>query len=229
MKNKTTTKIVAMVAMSAVMMAVAMSCGDDNSKKSDEQKQEEQQKKSFPFGTAKFASAKTWTVGTQTWSDAVECTGCKKEKYRTDTVIERNGVHTLVYLADCRKSEKPENSGDAFTWQMGKDYDKVLCPGDWRMPTDDDLKNLYNALGGSIETQKATLERYVNEWGLEYNYLDYLGDTKRGAYWSNSEDEDNTTHRACSLLVYSDGSIFPYGGGTPKSYVMAVRCVKDVK
>jgi uncharacterized protein (TIGR02145 family) len=222
---KTTNKIVAMVAMSAVMMAVAMSCGDDNSKKSDEQKQAEEQKKSFPFGTASFASTTTWKVGAQEWSDAVKCTGCEKEEY-----FGGKNIGDPNYKADCR-SIPNGYKGNFFSWQAVKDYDKVLCPDGWRVPSKQDFINLDKALGGngSNRYNDATVAaKYRSDWGGELGrYCLVDGDlswVSSGCYWSLEQYNENASYN----LRFNNEDI------SPQSFYdryqgMVVRCVKDVK
>jgi uncharacterized protein (TIGR02145 family) len=175
-------------------------------------------------GTASFASAQTWTVGSQTWSDAVQCTGCGETF---------DGGNSDGYKADCR-SVSPYK-GHLFSWQAVKDYAKVLCPdgNGWRVPTKDDFINLDKALGGTGERRyndETTSNKYLNDWGGEYGGYCESNGARRGQganafYWSLTGVE-GSAYNIYALAFSSAGTNEPVYAGGMKSEGNAVRCVK---
>jgi len=81
------------------------------------------------IGDVKFATTKTWKVGSQTWSDAVEVVA------NTKTTFD-GGTHP-TYKADWRNN--PGQKGSLFSWTMVDDKKATLCPDGWRIPTKDDF------------------------------------------------------------------------------------------
>ena len=176
------------------------------------------------FGKISFATDSVWTVGSQTWSDAVSATKCQKETFEG-----YEGWDSVnVYLADCRSN--PNYKGDFFSWEAVSQYKDVLCPDDWRVPTKEDFTNLYKALSGDgdyCEDCKTLCDKYINSWGGTYSgYCHSDGMLGiQGAevyYWSLSEsssDYDNCLH------FYMYGLVFPQHYGH-KSNGFSLRCVR---
>ena len=98
----------------------------------------------FDIGVQSFASEQTWFVGEgvnrQEWSDAVLMSGCDKTDYY-------GGGHRNIN-ADCRNSVGNDNfSGHYFSGCFVARFANVLCPGDWRVPAENDFRQLYFNLG----------------------------------------------------------------------------------
>ena len=168
------------------------------------------------FGTTSFATTQTWKVGAQTWSDAVEATGCNKTTF--------NGNNP-----DCRSN--PGYKGDLFSWYAVDSYKNQLCPDGWRVPTRQDFIDLDIALGGKGYTQYTPSHRdkYLNNWGGvygglcdSYGTLGYQGSD--ASYWVQSEEYSSSS--AYILLFDSIGYISPDGSSITKNYGLSLRCVK---
>ncbi len=135
------------------------------------------------LGIAGFASKTTWTVGSQTWSDAVQTTICSEKK----------NFKSSNYEADCRSN--PGQKGDLFSWEMVNQYGTYLCPDPWRVPTKEDFIKLDIALGGTGENKQGEstlLNKYLNSWGGTHGGYCRSGGTlynqgTHACYWSQSE------------------------------------------
>jgi hypothetical protein len=87
------------------------------------------------------ASAETWTVGDQTWSDAIHMPKCKEGTFK-------------------RKSSKPQCCSYTiegkkyyyYNWPYVKANAAKLCPSPWRVPTTDDFRKLTAAFLGCVNT-----------------------------------------------------------------------------
>ena len=167
------------------------------------------------FGTASFVTAQLWTAGAQTWSDAVQATGCNKTNF--------NGSNP-----DCRSN--PDYKGDLFSWRAVDSYKSQLCPDGWRVPTQQDFINLDIALGGTGNNQQDNSthrDKYLNAWGGIFGGYCYSDGTLNyqglsATYWSQSEyNSDNAYY----LFFNSDSHVFPqfFSG---KSNGLSLRCVK---
>ena len=170
------------------------------------------------FGTVSFATTQTWTVGSQTWSDAVQ-TSYSNSK----TIFKSN-------TADCRSN--PDYKGDLFSWHAVDSFKNELCPKGWRVPTMQDFIDLDIALGGTGNynpSADTTLRnKYLNTWGGVYGgYCDSFGSLGyQGSgvdYWSQSEE---SLYYAYTLYFDSDGFIHPQGI-SGKSSGRSLRCVRD--
>jgi hypothetical protein len=99
-------------------------------------------------GAVSFVSDSVWTIGSQTWSDAVTTTSCREKTTYDGTKTAYN--HNAKYNghnADCRSN--PEQKGDLFSWCAVIRFATFLCPSPWRVPTADDFRELDIALGGT--------------------------------------------------------------------------------
>jgi len=124
----------------------------------------------FPFGKVTFATATTWKVGKQIWSDAVQTSFCSN---KTDY----DGGTYDNPKADCRSN--PNYQGDLFSWPAVNAYSKQLCPAPWRVPTHEDFMELQQALNG----------KETGSWGAAMGGgADCDGSLrgKWGFYWSAS-------------------------------------------
>ncbi len=178
----------------------------------------------YTLGTIGFASTKTWTVGTQTWSDAVTATYCQKTTY--------NAANSSPYNSDCRTN--PSYSGDLFSWCMVAAYTAQLCPSPWRVPTSSDFVTLDIALGGSGNSRSddvATIAKYLNAsiWGGSW----FGGCLYNGALdgqgtwldmWSSTSYNSSLSYRLGMTTSYYQ--IIP-AGATTRDYGLPLRCVKN--
>jgi uncharacterized protein (TIGR02145 family) len=171
-------------------------------------------------GTPQYAaSTKTWTVGTQTWSDVVNIPSCNKTSYSASNTT-----------ADCR-NDSGYGSGYLYSWVYVTNNASALCPDEWRVPTYDDFCTLDKTLrsssscGNSLYSVYGTT--YANEWGasgtamcvdngsIYYNTSDFY-------YWSSSDFGGGSGYALEVFYGYIRLAFGPY-----KYHGLAVRCVKD--
>lgn len=163
------------------------------------------------FGVVAFRTENVWTVGGQTWSDAVMASRCKKQEY--DGGLYNDGIAKV----DCRQNTG--TYGDLFSWQAVVEHQDVLCPDDWSVPTYDDFVALNEALSSSSKS-------YLTDWGGEYGgsvqedgSLQFQG--RSGHYWSQTPY--GGTFQARFLLIMGEsGNLNPTG----KHYGFVLRCLK---
>ncbi len=187
--------------------------------------------------SASFATENVWTVGSQTWSDAVTATEC----HSRTTYSGNSG--SLVNV-DCRKATNGFN-GDYFSWCAVKKYADILCPEDWRVPTVEDFENLHKALGGTGTTQSinpsdlgycpssgsgsvcqnstsATNGTTGSKWGGSRFTADAMSSTtENSSYWSSSNRDALFAYN----LLFLTGSV-SVRDNYSKYYGRALRCVK---
>jgi len=175
----------------------------------------------FDFGTVSFATATTWTVGSQTWSDAVTATNCQK------TVFD-GGVYEDHYNVDCRSN--PGQKGDLFSWCAVARFKETLCSGGWRVPTRQDFIDLDIALGGDGGIRypdMTTLAKYMGSfWGGSYGGYCYSDGTLNyqgwyANYWSQSENSATNGFN----LNFNSSNVNPQNYNN-KNNGFALRCVR---
>jgi uncharacterized protein (TIGR02145 family) len=172
------------------------------------------------LGTISFVSDKTWTVGSQTWSDAVQAANCDKTTF--------NGGSADNFRADCRSNP---TFGVFFSWCAVTRFAAQLCPAPWRVPTLQDFVNLDKALGGmesNNQNDTTIRDRYLNDWGGVYGgvCVSSINVWSRGhwaLYWSQSEYNTDYGHY---LYFDNQDNVFPLGRGI-KSLGLLLRCVRD--
>ena len=172
------------------------------------------------LGTITFATTQTWTVGSQTWSDAVQVSAADKTTF--------DGGESGNFKADWRSN--PGQKGSLFSWAAVNQYKAALCPAPWRVPTKEDFINLDKALGGTgnnDQTDATLRDKYLNDWGGAYGgwctLVGTLHDQGSFAfYWSQSECGAGAAY---NLYFGADNRIWPQDDGT-KSNGNPVRCVK---
>jgi hypothetical protein len=99
------------------------------------------------------ASAKTWTYGGLTWSDAIRMpSGCNKSSIAISNTI-----------PDCRSYTSNGNTWYYYNWTYVTQNATVLCPYPWRVPTESDLITL---------NSNTNLVVLTNTWG----YGGYVSD-----------------------------------------------------
>jgi uncharacterized protein (TIGR02145 family) len=162
------------------------------------------------------ASTRTWTVGTQTWSDVINIPECNKTSFSASATT-----------ADCRSNG---SYGYLYSWVYVANNASTLCPSPWRVPTSDDFctldKSLNNRTSCSNNRSGVYGSVYNTTWGGQYGggcggtgVLGYVG--SMGHYWTSSADG---TARAMALrygvtLVTAQWSEVKENG-------FYVRCVK---
>jgi uncharacterized protein (TIGR02145 family) len=212
----------------------------------------------FNLGKVSFATEQTWTIGSQTWSDAVQAENCSNKT--TFKGFSLNG-EVRTYNIDCRSN--PNHKGDLFSWRAVNELKNELCPYPWRVPTPQDFINLDIALGGNGSWQDDSdhRDKYFNVWGAVYggsaNPDGTLADFGLSAnYWSQSEYSEECQCRCnpggnkintqgdevtywqfpgyfaadygCCLLIESLGTVTPQSRSF-KYFGQTLRCVRDKK
>lgn len=141
-----------------------------------------------------------------------------------------------------------EMYGNFYTWEEAN----TVCPEGWRLPTDEDWKNLERALGmsaGEADAEgwrghrEATLLRQGEEgtgialqlsgevangetYGAQKPYWCFVGEY--GYYWSASEAEDTGLHVTTVWFrkIYANYTTV-YRGTATLERLMRVRCCRD--
>jgi uncharacterized protein (TIGR02145 family) len=167
------------------------------------------------------ASTKTWMVGSQIWSDAINVPECDHATYTNS--------NTVPY---CRSYEY---SGRKWFYYNGAYVDAnkdILCPSPWHVPTKDDFVSLDLALGGTGVSRSGldplwVTSKYLDYWGA-YAFFGYA----RGAtvnelgvtllYWSSTP---YTSSNVSYNLDVRTRSVTPTKIDD-WSYGFSVRCVR---
>jgi len=144
------------------------------------------------LGTVSFVSDRTWTIGNQTWSDAVTTTACQKQTFNGGNRAYVNNQWSYNFYSDCRSN--PGFSGNLFSWCAVVRFQDQLCPHPWRVPTVQDFVVLDIALGGTGSLQAVTprfvIDNYINRWGGVFSGVasesELYDSGTWGHYWSQS-------------------------------------------
>jgi uncharacterized protein (TIGR02145 family) len=165
------------------------------------------------------ASTQTWTIGTQTWSDAIHIPACDKEDFENSETDPR-----------CRSYTHEGTTYYYYNWPYTDLNAADLCPSPWRVPTTDDFVALDIALGGTGEERydedpSWVNANYINKWGGSYGGFAHgssmLNVGSHGDYWSS------TKHGTTAYLLHfnSGGTIYPQNDSN-RVNGFQVRCVK---
>ena len=181
------------------------------------------------FGVANFATTQTWTIGSQTWSDAVQTSFCSNKTTFNGGVIDW-GASVFTFNIDCRSNS--DHKGDLFSWRAVSELKNELCPAPWRVPTMQDFINLDIALGGTgnKSLNDVLAKRYRNDWGGDLGgYCSDLGwqynRNSYAHYWSQSES-DVYVENGFGLVFSAGNEIYPRFEGL-KFSGQSLRCVRD--
>ncbi|MDR0436805.1 MAG: fibrobacter succinogenes major paralogous domain-containing protein [Bacteroidales bacterium] len=180
------------------------------------------------LGTVSFASDQTWTIGSQTWSDAVQATNCNKTFFY-------GGLYEN-FASDCRSN--PDYPGDLFSWCAVARFKNSLCPAPWRVPTRRDFIDLDKALGGSGKNRRNSClrDKYLNDWGGIYgglyvssgildNFGGMQGQGWAASYWSQSEGAGTVYGVFLGFETCNRARVRPREQ-FPKFLGLSLRCVK---
>ena len=173
------------------------------------------------LGKAKFATAQTWTISGQVWSDVVEIVGAKNNY--------EGGNSTDGYKIDFR-ANKLGYKGSLFSWRAVAETAN-LCPPPWRVPIQQDFVNLDIAMcggDGGSRTNPSDLSIYLDTWGGAFGgYCSSDGTLRSQGSWANywSATEYNATS-ARYLYFGTSGSIYPQNWYF-KYYGLTLRCVRN--
>jgi uncharacterized protein (TIGR02145 family) len=166
------------------------------------------------------ASTKTWTVGSQIWSDVINAPECDHNAFTnsdTDPYCRSYTINGIKWYY--------------YNWPYVNKNQNTLCPSPWRVPTSEDFITLDKAFGGSGENRSEVAsswitEHYIDAWGAAFNGW-HVGSASSGQgsaldYYSSSQATDSA---GIYLEVYKNGAVRPnmvYGKGLG----INVRCVR---
>ncbi len=219
-------------AVAIAMSAVFVSC------KKDKGKEIEGNVTDTFLGTIAFKTDKIWIITDTTyiydihgviidtlvhyqeWSDVVIATGCKKDNFKGYDSIQG-------FCEDCRQNS---GYGDLFSWGAVKQYDSLLCPDGWRVPTKEDFVILDTFLGGTGnngQLNPTLCNEYLNTWGATYggrcdSHGSLLYQSSYAYYWSQSELSSGGGYY---LYFNSGGGVYPQDS-TLKGFGRSLRCVR---
>jgi uncharacterized protein (TIGR02145 family) len=167
------------------------------------------------------ASTKTWTVGSQIWSDVINIPACDHDAYTNS--------NDVPY---CRSYTTSGIKWYYYNWPYVNANKNTLCPSPWRVPSREDFIALDRAFGGdgvdrtNIDQTWIT-DNYVTAWGSDYRSSGLvtsggMHDITFTRFWSATEISDT---------VANDPLFGPNGWVSPtrqdyKLYGMPVRCVR---
>jgi len=179
------------------------------------------------LGFISFDSDRTWAIGNQIWSDAVQASNCSnKTSFSGGILGGPYNRHIHEFNADCRSN--PGFPGDLFSWCAVRRFADQLCPYPWRVPTSDDFVVLYNALRRGRGTVR---NRLINYWGADFGgYSDLIGTLYsqglQGHYWSQCYYRCRNGHRwGATLFVCADGTRF-LPSKDVRQNALTLRCVR---
>jgi uncharacterized protein (TIGR02145 family) len=151
-------------------------------------------------------SAKTWTVGTQIWSDFIIDPACDHDAFANTSKVMECRSHVL-------NGKKLFYFNRAYVWLKRA----AICPSPWRLPLIEDFVDLDVALGGTGEARATT-----SAW-IDATYVGIWGAT-RGAGFAGAPCEANTM---CNLggpdYIWSN-TTNQYGG----AYALVLRANAEV-
>jgi len=176
------------------------------------------------LGVVSFYTNETWTIEgngiSQIWSDAVTAVNCQKTTFA--------GGSSGNFNADCRSN--PDFPGDLFSWCAVVRFAHQLCPYPWRVPTNEDFRNLDIAMGGTGNS-RVDLDfvnaNYITRWGGRFgggciSVGTLSGQDILGSYWSQT---GFGATNARDLTFGTAGNINPWLS-TSRSHGFSLRCVR---
>jgi hypothetical protein len=171
-------------------------------------------------GKVDFVGAETQTNSGLIFSAPVRIT-------ETKTVFDGGGSDgsTNLFKADYRNHQSTSGTDDTgtfgswFSWCMVKQYEDILCPGAWRVPTVNDFVNYSNA--ELADNTKPGMHGWLLGGSVTRNEISHRGSL--GFYWSSNDtgNSDNGYAAVIRSSYFSTSSVeFRYRG-------LTLRCVKD--
>jgi uncharacterized protein (TIGR02145 family) len=167
------------------------------------------------LGSVGFTSVNTWTVNGITISAPVTATYCSKGTYSGGSG---------PYNADCRSNSNTDY-GHLFSWCMVAEYEELLCPGEWRVPT---ALDFYHIANDPADPYQFNLSQTINMNGwLSSGNATVAGYVENccgcGYYWAATETSPLNAQR-CTVCSYG---IRPWIDATEgKYYGFSLRCVR---
>jgi uncharacterized protein (TIGR02145 family) len=149
------------------------------------------------------ASTKTWTFGTQTWSDVIRIPECNKNDFKNSSKEPQ-----------CRSYTSGGKTYYYYNWQYVTKNVATLCPSSWRVPTQSDFDVLvHNTTGAALAAA----------WGFGglAGGSSMRNESTHAYYWSSTE---HLSGYAYDLRYADDGTLeVNYYG---EAYGFQIRCVK---
>jgi uncharacterized protein (TIGR02145 family) len=163
-------------------------------------------------------------------------------------------LSTQNFNADCRSNPNrvfrgdTTRYGDLFSWCAVARFGNELCPGNWRVPTQEEMMGLDTLLGsngrstsnGSSATHANTIAaqelrtKYLEDWGAKYggtcNTVGVLSNQNVwGFYWTQLEGNSTSSRGLHVGSTVSNSTVvinpqlnhFKFHGFT-------LRCIRDV-
>jgi uncharacterized protein (TIGR02145 family) len=151
----------------------------------------------------------------QIWSDAIVIPACNKTDFDGEN-------------ADCR--DNPGYAGYLYSGYYINEYEAVLCPTPWRVPSKDDFIDLDKALGGNgeyrVDSPDFVTTQYIDAWGGDYGGVAYGGSFffqgEYAAYWSRTLFDANDSYE---LMFETDGTVYP-STEQMRLFGLQARCVR---
>jgi uncharacterized protein (TIGR02145 family) len=171
------------------------------------------------------ASTRTWTIGSQTWSDRIARelvsgpAGCDK---------------TVEFYISTNPPAQYKVYGGRYYYNGAcvNIVQSTLCPSPWRVPTQSDFVALDQAFGGSGSSRQQVAQswitdNYLTAWGGSYDgyglgpYVQGIGTD--AYYWSSTVVYNNT--EAYILSFNTSGQVWPDTHSSMHAGY-GVRCVR---
>jgi uncharacterized protein (TIGR02145 family) len=167
------------------------------------------------------ASAKTWPVGNQIWSDVINVPACATATFTNST--------TDPY---CRSYTVDGKIWYYYNWPYVNANKDRLCPSPWRVPSQQDFVTLDKAFVGGTGENRSSInqtwikDNYITAWGSTYGVGfasgNAVGSTALNTYYWTSTPSGNSAY---SIFFGTNGYLSPqhvWNG----SVGFLVRCVK---
>ena len=174
----------------------------------------------------------------QLWSGAVFASACNKTAF--------NGGTTGNFTADCRQTyfsvtnRSTGQQGDLFSWCAVMRFGHLLCPEDWRVPTQQDFINLDLNIGGTGQNRSNVPEsvaRFVGSTGTAREpQISGIWQGTRWTGWTTSPSTNQgsvywSSNEASAINAFNlslNPSATNPQNSNPKNIGYALRCVRDV-
>jgi uncharacterized protein (TIGR02145 family) len=172
-----------------------------------------------------FTDAATYSSNGLIISAPVTVTTCDKTGYYG--TVDGAG---MTFTADCRNNTLPEY-GHIYSWCMVKQYESLLCPSPWRVPTREDYcMFLTNAV---CNNSSVTNEQKVGIYGWlasgranGENSLSAQGSV--GLFWTSTDEGiDGTMWYAYIIGVYDTMISVASSSHEQKANALSLRCVQN--